>query len=189
MTHELDNPFEGMDLGVNDADLGTVSSLADRMVELQKEIDDDEEALNLKKARLWKLRTDELPAAMAAVGLKDFTLTTGQKIEIKDVFKAGLPNREKEPELRSKAFEWLKANGAEELIRRNIVLSFGKGQDALADEAIKILADLKVSPAVDEPDVHWKTLTSWSKEQHEKGKALPKDLLGLHIGLEAKVKK
>ena len=48
MSHELDNPFEGMDLGVNDADLSTVSTLADRMVELQKEISDDEDALTLK---------------------------------------------------------------------------------------------------------------------------------------------
>ena len=186
MTLNPQNPFEDFDETPSDGELKSVSETAQQMVELEQECLAMEEQLNERKKALWRLQNDTLPSAMAAVGLSEFTLKTGQKIVVKEKFQCTLP---KDESVREQAFEYLRTNNAGELIKRNVSLQFGKGEDQVADALIHYLSVEKGLKPMDKAEVHWRTLTSWAKEQHERGVSLPADLLGLYIGMEAKVKR
>lgn len=185
---EPTNPFEGLDLGVSDEDLTSVSSLARLMVEKAAEVEAFEAQLNIMKQELWKLQTGDLPEAMNKVNMTEFTLGDGTKIECKEDFKAGLPNGKEEPEKRAQALNWLKNNQAGALIKREMVVIFDKGKEAESAAVREFIKEQKL-PCFEQENVHWQTLTAWAKEQHTKGVALPKELLGLYIGFKAKVKK
>jgi hypothetical protein len=181
----MENPFDDFNDIPQDENLKGIAAIAKQLVAAEQEVQHLEELLTRRKEELHHLSTRVLPEAMQEVGLSEFTTDKGDKILVQERFHCSLP---KEESVRAEAFVWLRDNEAGALIKRNIVLQFGKGEDQRADDLVKALKLDGLTPT-DKPDVHWKTLTSWAKEQHEKGVALPKDLLGLYIGMEAKVKR
>ena len=67
--------------GGTDEEKRDIVKLASEQVHIEAEVARIEEHLEKTKARLARVRDDLLPQAMADVGLLDFTLTTGWKIE------------------------------------------------------------------------------------------------------------
>lgn len=179
------NPFEAFEMNTSGEDLAEVSRLATQLDDLINEANALEELLNGKKQEIWRLKTGDLPAAMNKANMTSLTLNSGSTVKVVEVIKALLP---KDESIRQQSFAYLREMGAAELIKRNLSMSFGRGEDERAN-AIKelIIQQAGVAPE-DKQDVNWQTLTAWAKEQIKQGVSLNGDVLDLHIGFEAQVK-
>lgn len=169
---------------VSNEALQEVSRLAEEQAKLEREVAECEEALKERKKQLAFMNEVRLPEAMDNVGLKNFTLHSGEQITIEPVTKASIPAK-----YRDEAVEWLRRNGFGALVKRKLALSFGKGQDEVADQVLQYLQEQMNLSAEDKPEVHHQTLTAFVKEQQAKGVALPEDILGIYNTRRAKIKR
>jgi hypothetical protein len=170
-------------LDVSEENLSALSRLATTLETLEAELAENTRKAEQIKAQIERLETDLIPAAMDKIGMADFRLTNGAKVVVQPITRASIPAARKQ-----EAFAWLRAHNAGTLIKQEITLSFGKGQDKKAHQTLQILKDLGLDPENKE-NVAWNTLTAWVKEQLASGANLPKDVLGIWVGRKAKIEK
>lgn len=65
-----------------------------------------------------------MPAMLAEIGMASFSLDDGSTIDIKQTYGASI-RVEKRPE----AFEWLRDNGYDDIIKNTVACQFGRGED------------------------------------------------------------
>lgn len=167
-------PAEGM---------STVSKLASQALELQSRIDKGEKLLSDLKDQLEKIETQDLPDAMQALGFKVLRLESGEAIEVKLEVHAGIPKAQQ-----TSAFEWLRKNGLDAIIKSKLEYVFGKGDDKLSAKAIAALKKLKVEASL-VPSVHASTLKALAREKLEAGEPLPEKLFGVYTVNRARIAK
>jgi hypothetical protein len=163
-------------------ELATIVQLAERQLVLEDEVAALTAQLETLQDELRTVQTKDLPEAMEAANVKEFTLTSGKRIKLEEVIRCNIPNDKKQ-----QAFAWLDDNGASDLIKTDVSLAFTKGEKEKADKAMNMLLEAGFAPQ-ESMSVHWRTMSSWAKEQLSSGKVLPSDLLGLYIGKKSNIK-
>jgi len=88
--------------------------------------------------------------------------------------------------VRLAAFKWLRHNNFDAIIKRNIILNFGKGEDQKADKVKEELMKLGYAPQ-DKSGVHPMTLKAFIRERIEAAQPIPQDLFQIHTGSRAKI--
>lgn len=180
--NDEDALFEMSQQSVSNDQLKEVSRLASIQRDLEIEIESREEEVKLLKQELADIAEKQLPQAMTAVGLKSFKLEDGSSVDVKPFYSASISD-----EKAVQAFGWLKNNGFEDLIKREIKVNFTAGEYEKADpivnemEAAGILFNDKLT-------VHPMTLKSFIKDQVEGGHPVPLDYFNAYIGAKATVK-
>ena len=110
-------------------ELGAIAHLAERMSLVEDEINLHESLLKQKKQELKMLAEQDLPNLMQELNIKNFTLSNGAKVEVKDVLTASVPSqgaidRAKDDAkqelqiLQQQCFKWLRDNGLGDLIKK-----------------------------------------------------------------------
>lgn len=140
-------------------------------VSLEDCVEKLEQQLKDKQEQLRKLSQETLPNMMAEVGLASFKLPNGRSIEIKDVVYAKLP------EDSYTAFSWLRTKGMDGVIKTQVVLNYGKGDDHKLQAIQEALAQMGEVPVV-KSTIHHMTLRALVKEQIEKGSDIPLEAFG-----------
>ena len=180
-------------------EIGAVADMASRMLNLQEEIIRSEEALKQKKQALTKLAEQDLPDLMMELNIKDFTLSNGAKVEVNDIISGSVPaagaiDRAKgddkiDLEMRQEnCFDWLRANGAGDLIKSNVEVQFGRDEDDACNSFIDELQDRHIYYKRAKA-VHPGTLNSFIKERLSEGKEVPHDLFIIYTGRKAKIRR
>lgn len=162
--------------------LASIGELVSQAEDLEQRIEEVEARLKDLQNSYNQIMTRDLPSAFNEAGVQDFTTINGKKVTIDDIVRCSIPKERKD-----EAFEWLRENGAADLIKQDITVSFTKGEDEKAREAVRALTEAGFVPS-EIPNAHWQTLSSWAKEQLSKGVPLPEELLGLYVGQKAKIK-
>lgn len=171
------------DITPGDDSLKVVAELAARQVQLEKEIEDLETQLKEKNEALTQVQEKDLPEAMTECGISEFKLVDGSKVTVKPYYQANPPKDKYE-----EAMQWLRDNNHGDLIKNDVTVSFGKGEDNRAADFKIFLKDNGTS-FTDKTGVHPQTFKAFVREQVETGKNLPFDLLGVYIGQKATIKK
>jgi len=126
MNENLQNMFvEDAPQQVNE--LENVRSLSNYVIDLQKleeEITKEESLLKQKKERADKISAEVIPEIMESMKLKTLKLQDGSAIEVKEVYSATIPVANREG-----AYQWLRENDLGDLIKNEITVSFGRGED------------------------------------------------------------
>lgn len=180
-------------------ELGAIADMAQQMYDLQTEIIKSEESLKQKKQDLTKLAEQSLPDLMQELNIKDFTLTNGAKIKVDDIVSASVPStgsieradghERMELEMRQQhCFDWLRANGAGDLIKNSVLVQFGRSEDKDCDTFAEELRDRKLfyKRAI---GVHPAQLNAFVKERISEGKSIPHDLFKTYTGRKAKIRR
>lgn len=163
--------------------LAELQKLAELQAEAEAKVKRIEAELSAAQKVLSDLAERQVPELMDSIGIEEFTTRTGLKISIKEVIRASIP---KANEVR--AFAWLRANGSGALIKRNIVASFGMGEDDQADHLLDIMQEEHIEGVSDKQSVHPSTLSSFVTKRLEAGEELPIELFGVHRQRFAQVK-
>jgi hypothetical protein len=161
---------------VTDQQLKSIADLSKQLADLDSRIKKGEELLDQLKDQKKNLSENLIPSAMTDVGLESFSLSDGTKIEVKKFYSGSITDVN-----RSKAFEWLRSHNFDSLIKRNVIIAFGRGEDAIAQKFLKDLEKKKLN-FEDRETVHAQTLKAFIREQMEAGHDLPHELLGVYVG-------
>lgn len=162
--------------------LSTLSDLASVQVNLETSIFELEKKLSELKSQLKSVSEVSIPDYMQECGISEFKLTDGHKITVKPFYQGSIS-----PENSEHAFEWLRKNNHDDLIKNNVSLTFGKGEDNLAEDLLIILGNLGYSPD-HKKTVHPQTLKAFIREQVESGVDFPMPLFNAYIGRKATIK-
>jgi hypothetical protein len=160
-------------------DLQALTSLATELLTEYGKVEQLEKDLKAAKERVRALEEERIPAVMDEVGMETFTTADGFKLTVGDKIRCGELKRQE-------GLDWLRANGHAGLIRCEVVVPFGVGQDEKARELVQDLAGKELA-ARQEAKVLWNSLASTIGELMEKGEDVPLELLGAYIQRTTKV--
>lgn len=163
--------------------LGGVSRLAAEAANLEREMADAERVFKDKKKALHKITDEQLPEALEEMGLQKFTLNDGSEISIKPIYAASIPRDRKE-----EAFQWLRDHEFGDLVKNNVTVTFGRGEDENAKEFVNLCGVQGFVPSQLEK-VEPMTLKAWLRERVEAGDPVPLDLFGAFISQRATIKR
>lgn len=166
------------------ASLATLVQLAEKAVALELTVKDLEEALEKQKSALNHLKTQELPDAMASVGLAEFKTDSGAELKTGDFVAGSLP---KEPDKRVVAMKQLEKEGGADIIKNVISIQFAKKEH---NRALSLAAELRDQgyDAEVKSDVHPQTLMKFVREKLKKGEKVEAEKLGCFVGRVTKIK-
>jgi len=180
-------------------ELGAIANLAEMMKVVEDEINLHESLLKQKKQELKKLAEQDLPELMQELNIKNFTMSNGSKVEVKDVISASVPSQgaidrakddhKQELEiLQQQCFDWLRGNGLGSIIKNSVEVQFGGSEDEACNGFTKELQDRQIyyKRAL---AVHPATLTSVIKERLSEGKEVPHDLFRVYTGRRATIRR
>ena len=164
---------------VDQQGLTSIAALARSIRDKEATISDLEQRLKDEKKSLLKLTDEEMPAMLAEIGMASFSLDDGSTIDVKQTYGASI-RVEKRPE----AFEWLRDNGYDDIIKNTVACQFGRGEDDQAS-AFAAFAQQQGYAPDQKTEVHPQTLRAFVKERCEAGEEFPMELFGAWIGQRA----
>ena len=184
MSDIFEDIFDEAD-AVSRVDTGTgkqLSQLVRNLRTVEQDIEDAETHLKTLKQEKHKLSVENIPALMDEMGIERLDVD-GVTVERKMIVAASIPAANKD-----RAFEWLRSNGLDDIIKNDVTCSFGRGEDNLAGDVIGILRDRGFDP-VTKTHVHPSTLKAFVKERVTDGKPIDLDLFGAFISNTAVIKR
>jgi len=182
--------FDIRDEMINDSkdflDNVEVTTIAQECVNLKK-IEDEiamlEEQLKDKKLDADHISSKVIPELLAEQGLSEIKLADGSKVSVKQEFRATLP---KDEVRRDAAYKWLRDQGLGDIIKNNVSVTFGKGEDDKAKSLIDLAVENGYEPS-QKSDVAWNTLTALYEERVKAGLDMPSDVFSLWIKDKTKI--
>lgn len=175
--------IDGIDTsGVEADDLAILKQLGDTLSELDSKVLLAEAEVSMLKATRKQVAEELIPDLMNKVGLKLVQLENGTKIKVDEFVDARIKDA-------NTAFEWLRETNNESIIKNQISVSLGRGDDDKAQEVIQLLkendveADLKIT-------VHNQTLKAFCRDaldNPELAESLPREAFGIYQGKRAKI--
>jgi len=169
-------------LNVDDSGIKGISDLSKKAKSLSQELSDLEDIVKEKKKEYRKLTEEIIPEALAELGMSSFTMNDGSSIEVKRFYSASIPKgREAE------CFEYLRQRGLDDIIKNQVSVGFGRGEDELAGRLKSVLSEQNFM-FVEKQSVHPKTLEATLREQVELGNEFDLQLFNGFIGQRAVIK-
>ena len=163
-----------------------VTDIAEQCVLLKKkedEVAELEEKLKAKKEERDDISTRVIPELLAEQGLQEIKLADGSKVSVKKEFRATLP---KDEIRREAAYQWLRDQNLGDIIKNNVTVSFGKGEDNKANQLVDLAVANGFTPQ-QKSDVAWNTLTALYEERVKAGLDMPSDVFSLWIKDKTKI--
>ena len=163
-----------------------ITDIAQQCVKLKEkedEIAELEDKLKAKKAEADDISSRVIPELLQEQGLQEIKLADGSKVSVKKEFRATLP---KDDLRRESAYQWLRDQGLGDIIKNNVTVSFGKGEDDKAEQLLNLAAEHGFEPQ-QKSDVAWNTLTALYQERVQAGLDMPSDSFSLWIKDKTKI--
>lgn len=166
--------------------LAELTDLVKDHQDLSKELADLEDQVKSVKAQIRDYEMVKIPDAMVSINVETVRTLDGAEVSVKPIVEGSIPKKNQQ-----EACIWLRQHGHEDIIRRDVKLTFTRGQDEQAVGLCEELASRGYAP-VSEESVHASTLKSWALEQINSGnpdltEAVMK-LLGIFHARRARIK-
>ena len=164
--------------------IDSAKKLSDKILDL-KDLEDEvanaEESLKKLKEKTREISCVEIPKMMDEMQITKLKLKDGEAVEIKKVYGASIPKDQQEA-----AFTWLRNNGLGDIIKNDITVTFGRGEDNKASEYANLAQGQGYEP-VQKIGVHPQTLKAVVRERLESGQEMPSDIIKTYAGNSTKI--
>ena len=154
-----------------------------KMESLVKEIEDIEKNLKDKKKDLDVISAEVIPTMMSEMGLSQLKLMDGSMIDVKPFYNATITVANRES-----AFNWLRQNGLGDIIKNEMVVSFGRGEDNKAAEYAELAKSQGLQPA-QKLKVEPMTLKALVRQRLEAGQEMPTEIFSIFVGNKTTIKR
>ena len=159
-------------------------TLSDKVIELRNledQIKNAEDSVSKLKEKQKTLSQFEIPTMMEEMHITKLKLKDGESVEIKKIYGASIPvDRQQE------AFTWLRDHDLGDIIKNDITVTFGRGEDNKASEYATLAQGQGFEP-VQKIGVHPQTLKAVVRERLESGQEMPSDLFKTYAGNSTKI--
>jgi hypothetical protein len=162
----------------------TAKTLSDKVIELKNledEIGNAEKSLSELKEKAKYISNIEVPQMMEEMHITKLKLKDGESVEIKKIYGASIT-----PDNQEKAFTWLREHGLGDIIKNDVSVTFGMGEDNKAAD-YAVLARGQGYEPVQKIGVHPMTLKAVVRERLESGQEMPSDLFKTYAGNSTKI--
>ena len=163
-----------------------VTNLADECQKLK----DTEDMIKSAEQHLKDLKTKAddigsrvIPELLAEQGLTSIKLSDGSSVSVKKEYRCTLP---KDDSKREQCYKWLRDNQLGDIIKNNVSVTFGRGEDDKAKQLLDLAAANGYEPQ-QKSDVAWMTLTALFRERIEAGLDMPSDVFNTWIKDKTKI--
>ena len=167
---------------VQQGDMKTLSSLVKDLDQLTIDINEKEEELKSLKLQKHKMSTEQIPAMMDEMGVQRLDVEN-LSVSLKPLINASIP-----PTRREEAYQWLRENDLDDIIKNDVIMSFGKGEDNMAGDIMYELEQRGMHPEK-KTHIHSMTLKAFIRERVEKGLPIDLDLFGAFVARTADIKR
>ena len=168
---------------LDNIEITTIAAECVKLKQKEDEIAAIEEQLKTKKAEADDIGSRVIPELLAEQGLSEIKLADGSKVSVRKEFRATVP---KDDMKREAALQWLRDQGLGDIIKNNVTVSFGKGEDDKAEQLLNLAAENGFEPQ-QKSDVAWNTLSALYQERVEAGLDMPSDSFSLWIKDKTKI--
>jgi hypothetical protein len=166
----------------NSIDPDKLSTEVEKLQSIQNQIE------NLE-AQVKDLKQDEkhfscvvIPKLMEDMNLSSLKLKDGSELTVKQIYSATLKADKK-----AEGIHWLRDNGLGDIVKNNITVSFGQGEDNKAVDYAGLARSNGYEP-IQEEKVHPSTLKVVMKEWKDKGREVPEELFNTFDGSQTYLK-
>ena len=167
---------------INTETTKNLSGLVRQLRVVEQEVEDAETHLKALKQERQKLSTQMIPDLMDEMGVERVDVD-GLTVTKKQIVAASIP-----VDKRELAFDWLRDRGLDDIIKNDVVCSFGRGQDNLAKDAFWTLKDKGLEPST-KTHIHPMTLKAFVKDRVEQGQEIDLDLFGAFLTNAVEIKR
>jgi len=154
-----------------------------RLRDLEAEVKAQEEKIKQTQKEIARISEDVIPTMLSEMGLSQLKLADGSSVDVKPFYSASISvaNREK-------AYKWLRDNGLGDIIKNDVVVSFGRHEDNKAVDYANLAKSQGFEPT-QKLKVEPMTLKALVRERIEAGKDLPMDTFNVYVGNRTKLTK
>ena len=168
--------------------LQDITTTATEVLELDVQIETAEASLKTLTKRRDNLVMNVLPDLMFGAQLSELKLINGRTLIIKDDLRASIRTlatiqkikdageRRQALIKREQAIAWLRKNGLDGLLKTDVEVHLGRGQEELAQQAMKALEGVGAEPVMTQ-EVHAGTLSAALRELTSNGVDIDFELL------------
>jgi uncharacterized protein YdaT len=184
MSNEVTNMMlkDSKDL-LDNVEITTIAAECVKLKQKEDEIAELEEQLKKKKEEADDIGSRVIPELLAEQGLSELKLQDGSKVSVRKEFRCTLP---KDLDKRDAAYKWLRDQGLGDIIKNNVSVTFGKGEDDKAKQLLDLAVENGFQPS-QKSDVAWNTLTALFQERVESGLDMPSDVFSTWIKDRTKI--
>ena len=165
---------------------GNIQSLADQVERLElcdDRIADIENDLKMMKKKRDHISGEVIPTMMSEMGLAELKLQDGSHLKVSTTYRATITEANKET-----AFNWLRENGLGDIIKNEILVSFGRNEDNKAADYAELAKGQGFQPT-QKMKVEPMTLKALVRERIEAGKEMPTEIFNVFVGNKTTIKR
>jgi hypothetical protein len=151
-----------------------------QLKDLEDEIANAEDSVKKLKEKANIISQFEIPQMMEEMNIKKLKLKDGETVEVSNFYSASIVDQDA-------AFQWLRENGRGDIIKNDITVTFGRGEDNKAAQ-YAVLAKGQGFEPVQKVGVHPQTLKGVVRECNESGIELP-DCFKTYVGNRTNIKR
>ena len=163
--------------------LEELSKLIEQAKQYQDLYDQQEKSLKKTQELIAQIIETDIPHLMDSLGIDKILTNDGWEVKIDERYHARISEANK-----NTAFTWLRNNGHGSLIKNNVSVEFGAGEDKDALVLVEDLTDNGFQVTMKE-GVNSRTLEGFVNEQKKQGANIPDDVFGIFHKRQAKVKR
>ena len=161
-----------------------IKSLADqvkKLRDLEDQVKAEEQALKDKEKEIERISGEVIPTLLSEMGLSSLKLADGSAVDVKPYYAANISLKNRES-----AYSWLRQNGLGDIIKNEISVSFGRGEDNKAAEYANLAKGQGFQPT-QKLKVEPMTLKALVRERIENGLEMPMDIFNVFVGNRTKL--
>ena len=160
----------------------SLSSLVKDLDQLTIDINKKEEELKSLKLQKHLMSTEQIPTMMDEMGVQRLDVEN-LSVSLKPLINASIP-----PTRREEAYQWVRENDLDDIIKNDVIMSFGKGEDNMAGDIMYELEQRGMHPEK-KTHIHSMTLKAFIRERVEKGLPIDLDLFGAFVARTTDIKR
>ena len=161
-----------------------IKSLADqvkKLRDLEDQVKAEEQALKDKEKEIERISGEVIPTLLSEMGLSSLKLADGSAVDVKPYYSANISLKNRES-----AYSWLRQNGLGDIIKNEVSVSFGRGEDNKAAEYANLARGQGFEPT-QKLKVEPMTLKALVRERIENNKDMPMDIFNVFVGNRTKL--
>tara|TARA_B100000965_G_C19572640_1_gene749831 strand:- start:1486 stop:2046 length:561 start_codon:yes stop_codon:yes gene_type:complete len=166
---------------IEKTDIQQLSAYCLELQALEDDIAAKEEELRKVKEKADKIASEIIPNMLAEQGLSSLKLADGSEVGVMKTYSCTVNKENK-----ASAYQWLRENELGDLIKNQVAVSFGKGEDNKAQELLDLAVSKGYEPSQDQK-IEPSTLRALYRERVEAGLDMPSDSFHLFVKDKTKI--
>ena len=167
---------------IEKADVDTLASYCRELQTYEEEIAELEEQIKKKREKADKISSEIIPNMLAEQGISSLKLADGSSVDVRKSYNCTIKKDEMES-----AYNWLRENQLGDIIKNEVSVQFGRGEDNKAEQYASLARGQGYDPDR-KVTVHAGTLRTTLRDYHERGGSIPAELFNTFEGNQTEIK-